>query len=179
MGAFHKTLSVMAALVLTAQAGAQEVNERAVQISSCSVANVGDQISGPLLQARCGQSKTMIGAADRYDIQANPRTGSVAVSLTLRGVPQVVLVYPGEGGIPMVQDVSGAMAHSIGRGRDRGLAETTIDLSEFATSGAIAATETDARLGSVGRTAKVAVDALQAGRIIGRTGEADDLRTSH
>lgn len=118
----------------------------------------------PTFIAACWGTGVYLGQADTVRSFANPGLEATAIELERDGARQVLLIRPDAEGQPLVEDLGGELAVSVGRGPWLGIEGLSIDFGQFAERGSIAIADLGTATGAAG-----------ANRSSGRTGGATEL----
>ena len=89
------------------------------------------------LIAFCGTHGVVLGHADTYKVIANESAKALLVDISNNGVRKILLVSDQGDAQPLLEDISGQIALNAGRGPMGRLEDVDIDLSSFASDGAI------------------------------------------
>lgn len=112
----------------------------------------------PIL-ASCHGQGVVLGYADSFSVAENPGFNAVLVDLRRNGARRVVMVVLPAEGPPSVEDLSGDISASAGKGPRSPIDDVDIDLARFARDGSI-----DVRKGvGMSETSRIRLDDRAAG----------------
>lgn len=90
-----------------------------------------------VLVAFCGGHGTILGPADEFSVFPNETAQAVVVDIRNKGVRKILLVSDQGKGQPLLEDISGQISMSAGKGPMAPLEDMNIDLSSFGADGVI------------------------------------------
>jgi len=136
-----------------------------VSIHTFCILLVSEELDGQLM-AVCDGKAFVLGLADIYEVVENSSLEATIIDLARAGERRVLMISS-PAGEPLLEDISGTLAKSAGRGPMSRLDDVTIDFSSFAEDGTIRTASADAGgvTGEVDMELQIAAEASRSGEL--------------
>jgi hypothetical protein len=161
---FTLAVAVLALPFLAAFPAHAQEPVREARAALCTVFP-NEDIDGQLF-AVCKGKAFVLGHADFYVLVENPGLEATIVDLIRNGERRVLMIsFPK--GEPLLEDITGTLAKSAGRGAMSGLKDVQLDFSSFVQDGKVRAASTGeaGRSGEVNMGLQIAAEVSRAGDI--------------
>jgi len=118
----------------TASAPQAEAPKHICELQSVDLA----QGAAQELHAICGDRGLVLGPVSEFSVLANDNLNTMLVDVQYQGDRRILLLSIGKDGLPMVENLTGQIARAAGKGPMSAIDDVTVDLTGFASDGAIA-----------------------------------------
>jgi hypothetical protein len=155
-------LTTIFALQVTAtmDAAPQSADPPRCRILVASPVDGDSRSDNQILLASCGGKAALIGPAVKVEIVERSATGAVAVVFRQNSAVRVLLVSPGAGAEPVIDDYTRELVEAVGLHPDSSSRSLVVDLSRFGSDGVIVGRTDQNHDSTVGRRAEIQTDRL-------------------